>query len=72
MPKEHSFKLPWTDQAGQAANTGVEHPGQVFLRLVAALIRRPASRMPSCAELAGAALGIRLRLVTWWIGLFLR
>jgi hypothetical protein len=69
MPEEHSFTLPRTDQDPQAA---VEHPGQVFLRLVAALMRLPASRMPSRAELARAALGIILRLVTWWIGLFLR
>jgi hypothetical protein len=72
MPEEHSFTLPQTDQPQQAANMAVEHPGRVFLRLVAALMRRPASRMPSCAELAYAALGIILRLVTWWIGLFLR
>jgi hypothetical protein len=72
MPEEHSFMLPRTDQARQAANVAVEHPGQVFLRLVVALMRRPTSRMPSCAELAYAALGIMLRLVTWWIGLFLR
>jgi hypothetical protein len=59
-----------TDQDDPQA--AVEHPGQVFLRLVAALMRLPASRMPSCAELARAALGIMLRFVTWWIGAFLR
>jgi hypothetical protein len=48
----------------------VEHPGQVFLRLVAALMKRPASRMPSRAELARAALGIILRLVTCGSGCF--
>ena len=69
MPEEHSVMLSQTDQDPQAA---VEHPGQVFLRLVAALMRLPASRMPSCAELARATLGIMLRLVTWWIGLFFR
>jgi len=58
MPGKRSFTLRRTDQA--------------FLRLVAALTKRPASRMPSRAELARAALGIILRLVTWWIGLFLR
>ena len=62
------------DHARRAAdmNMAVEHPGQVFLRFVAALMRRPASRMPSRAELGHAALGIILRLVTGWIGLFLR
>jgi len=72
MPEKHSFTLRQTDQARQAADMAVEHPGQVFLRLVAALTKRQASRMPSRAELARAALGIILRLVTWWIGLFLR
>ena len=72
MPEKHSFTLRQTDQARQAADMAVEHPGQVFLRLVAALTKRPASRMPSRAELARAALGIILRLVTWWIGLLLR
>jgi hypothetical protein len=73
MPEEHSFALSQTDQARQEADMAGEHPGRVFLRFVAALIRMsPASRMPSRAELARAALGILLRLVTWWIGLFLR
>ena len=70
MPEKHSFTLRQTDQARQAADMAVEHPGEVFLRLVAPLTKRPASRMPSRAELARAALGIILRLVAWWIGLF--
>jgi len=72
MPEEHSPTLSRSDQARQAVDMGFEHPGQVFLRLIASLMRRSASRMPSRSELWGAALGIVLRLVTWWVGLFFR
>jgi hypothetical protein len=49
-----------------------EHPGRVFLGFAAALVRFPGSRMPSCAELARAALEIIVRFVAWWISLFFR
>jgi hypothetical protein len=72
MPEERPFTLSQTDQARQAADMAGEHPGRVFLGFAAALVRFPGSRMPSCAELARAALEIIVRFVAWWISLFFR